>query len=173
MSQVWMVAVFDDQENTLTAVRALRAERREIEDVFMPYPVTEMPEALGLKHSRLGWVCFAGGILGGALMMFFQVWTSSVSWALNIGGRPDNSIPAFIPPGFEFAILLAALSIAAAVLWRTDLFPGKEAAFQALGVTNDKFAVLLCLDEADKGAVRATCTKCHAISVTETFERPT
>lgn len=172
MSQLWMLGIFDDEIKTLKAVRDLRKRGQEVDDVFMPYPVTEMPEALGLKHSRLGWVCFSGGILGGIIMMNFQIWTSAIDWAMNIGGRPNNSIPAFVPPTFEFAILLGALGTAAAALWRTQLFPGKEATLSTTRVTDDRFAVLVRAEGPAQASVREIFKACHAEKISESVEKP-
>ena len=51
-----------------------------------------------------------GGLTGAAVGFGFQLWISSAAYPLNIGGRPLNSWPAFIPATFEMTILFAALT---------------------------------------------------------------
>ncbi|MEZ5313374.1 MAG: DUF3341 domain-containing protein [Thermoanaerobaculia bacterium] len=47
------------------------------------------------------------GALGGWGLEF---WTSTIDYPMNIGGKPYNSWPAFIPVIFECTILLASFS---------------------------------------------------------------
>ena len=45
----------------------------------------------------LPWLVLAGGIFGGCFSMAFMLWTSAGDYALNIGGKPTWSVPAYIP----------------------------------------------------------------------------
>jgi len=145
-----IIGYFDDERPLLAAARAARDARAdgvEIVDAFVPYAVHGLDEAMGLRRSRLTWVCFLAGLAGGSLALGFELWTSVVSWPLNVGGKPFASVPAFIPVTFELTVLTAALVSAFTFLARSRLFPGKVRAALPR-VTDDRFALVLAPDGA-------------------------
>jgi hypothetical protein len=156
-----LVGYFDDEHRLLDGARAARAAGLEIRDAFVPYAVHGLDEAMGLRRSRLPWVCFVAGISGGTLALSFELWTSVSSWALNVGGKPFASVPAFIPVAFELTILSAALTSVAAFFFRSRLFPGKSAA-PLPRVTDDRFALVL---ERDDPTARALLRTAGAVVV--------
>ena len=79
-------------------------------DAYSPYPIEELTEALGIKHTRLPLIVLIGGITGCLGGYGLCYWVSAMVYPLNIGGRPLHSWPAFIPVTFECTILLAALA---------------------------------------------------------------
>src|SRR5262244_1108416 len=79
-------------------------------DAFSPYPIEELTEALGIKHSKLPLIVLIGGILGCLGGYALCYWVSAVAYPINIGGRPLHSWPSFIPVTFECTILLAAFA---------------------------------------------------------------
>ena len=91
------IAVFGNERDLIRAIRDWTERGRRIAGVFSPYAVHGLKEALTLKPSRLSLVCFASGISGALLAILFQQWASAVDWPINVGGRPWNSLPAFIP----------------------------------------------------------------------------
>lgn len=139
--------VFDDPRETLEAVKTLRARDVAVRDVFSPFPVHGLSEALGLKPTRLPYATLVGGICGAAIALSFQIWTHTVSWPLNIGGKTDLALPALIPVAFELTVLLAAFGTLFALLFSNRLRPtwsGARREEQPLpGVTDDKFVVLI------------------------------
>jgi len=136
-------ASFTEEADLLAAVRRLRDAGHEITDVYVPYPVHGLDELLGLRPSRLGWVTFAAGVFGAVSAFGFQAWSSSSSWPLNVGGKPNVSTLAFIPITFELTILCAGLATAAAFLLKSRLFPGPARPAVAERVTDDHFALVL------------------------------
>jgi len=55
-------------------------------------------------------VVLVGGILGCSCGYLLQWWIATVSYPINVGGRPYHSWPAFIVVTFEMTILFAVLS---------------------------------------------------------------
>jgi Protein of unknown function (DUF3341) len=91
-------------------VRRARQEGYRNMDAYTPYPVEGLSEELGLTRSRVPFVVLVGGLVGAAGGFFMQYWAEAVDYPLNVGGRPYNSWPAFIPITFELMVLVAALA---------------------------------------------------------------
>jgi Protein of unknown function (DUF3341) len=158
------IAWFDNEDEVLDATRAARKAGLAIEDVYAPYAIHGIDEAMGLRQSRLTWVCFGAGLGGLLSMLLFLWWMTVVSWPLNVGGKPLFSWQAYIPVVFEFTVLCAGLSTVAALLFAAGLWPGKQRVVLP-GVTNDRFALALLTGERfDESAARKLCTGCGALS---------
>src|SRR5215471_11675886 len=143
MSSKFMVGTFLDSDSLVKAVLAVRAHDLRIYDVYTPYPVHDLEQAMGLRKTRLPWVTAVTGVLGLSFAIAFQFYTTVLDWPLNVGGKPDNSSLAFVPICFELTVLIGGLSTVAALLFRSRLFPGKKERLPARGVTNDTFALVL------------------------------
>ena len=152
MSTPLLIGYFDSEEQILDATRAARLAGYTVHDVYTPYAVHGMDEAMGLRSSRLTFVCFFAGLLGCASALSLEYYTSVVSWPLNVGGKPFNSFPAFIPVAFELTVLFAALITVGSFLLRSRLLPGREAAALPR-VTDDRFALAIQVSGPD-GAPR-------------------
>jgi len=162
-----LMAVFEQPEQVVEAARQARGAGYTIADAFVPFAVHGLDEAMGLRRSRLTWVCFAAALTGGTVAMSFQVWSSTASWALNVGGKPFASLPAFLPITFELTVLTAALVSAATFLLRSRLFPGKDAPVLPR-VTDDRFVLVV---ETDAVAAEALMRQAGAIEVGPLAER--
>jgi hypothetical protein len=139
----FIVAVFRSAEDLVTAVRRIRWNDFRIYDVYSPYPIHEMDEAMGVRHSRLPWVTAVAGLTGLTLAIAFQFYANVLDWSLNVGGKPDNSTLAFIPITFELTVLVGGLTTVAALFLRARLYPGNRERLPAVDVTNDKFALVI------------------------------
>jgi hypothetical protein len=104
------VAEFDRPEALVAAAGKAMAEGYRNVEANSPFPVEGLDEALGLHHSRVPLITLMGGAVG-CFGGFFMEWYSAVKhYPMNIGGRPLNSWPAFIPIVFELTILCAAIA---------------------------------------------------------------
>ena len=154
----------------LAATDAVRHAGLKIVDVYTPYAVHGLDRAMGLRQSRLTWVCFLCGMFGAVGMFWFQHWTASVNWAIDVGGKPWNSLPSDVPVAFESAVLLAGFGSVFALFAVSRLFPGKRAALVSPHVTDNRF--VLVIDETDSAfdlsAVNRLLEQFHVV---ETHER--
>lgn len=104
-----LLAEFDSPDEILKATHQTRAAGYRKIDTFTPIPVEGLAEAVGFDWTALPIVVFFGGLFGG-LTGFGMCWYANViSFPLNIGGKPHNSWPMWIPITFELTILGAAL----------------------------------------------------------------
>jgi hypothetical protein len=105
-----MMAEFDAPAELLKAVERARGEGYRELNAYSPFPVHGLAEALGFERTRLPLVVLCGGVLGCVGGFLLQYYASVIDYPLNIGGRPLNSWPAFIPVTFECTILAAGLA---------------------------------------------------------------
>jgi Protein of unknown function (DUF3341) len=101
---------FETPEKLIHAVEKVREAGYRRFEAFSPFPVEGLSHAMGLKRNMVPLITLVGGLTGGLGGFGFQYWVASITYPLNIGGRPFNSWPAFIPVTFELTILGAALS---------------------------------------------------------------
>lgn len=111
-----LVGSFASPEALVEAILALRAAGFRSLDAYIPYPAHEVIDALDLPRSRVPFYALGGGIFGAGYAYLIQWWMNGFDYALNVGGRPLGSVPAFIPPTFEGAVLLTAFGAVAAFL---------------------------------------------------------
>jgi hypothetical protein len=105
-----LMAEFDDPRALVDATAKTRAEGYRRVDAYSPFPIEELHEAMGGHHSRLPLIVLIGGLIGCISGFFLQYWAAVIAYPINVGGRPFNSWPAFIPVTFECTILGASLA---------------------------------------------------------------
>lgn len=105
-----LLAEFDDAERLVTATQRTReAGYRQI-DAYAPFPVDGLAEALGFTRTSISWIVLIGGIIGGLAGFGLQYYIAVIATPINVGGKPLNSWPSFMPVTFETTILGAALA---------------------------------------------------------------
>ena len=129
----------------MAARRTYEAGYRRING-YSPYPIEELSEAIGFTRTSLPLIVLIGGILGGLGGFFMQYWMEVINYPLNVGGKPYNSWPAFIPITFECTVLLAAFAAVLGMLVLNKLPQPYHPVFNAPNfalATRDRFFLVI------------------------------
>jgi hypothetical protein len=108
-----LMAEFDTAEQLLAAGRRARAAGYRRLDAYAPFAIDGLGEALGFRSNAIPLIGFSGGVVGALTGYGMQFWVHTSALPINVGGRPLNSWPSFVPVTFELAVLFAALSMLA------------------------------------------------------------
>ena len=145
-----LMVEFDSPSDIVAAARRAHKEGYRKMDAYTPFPIEELSEAIGFHHTRLPLIVLIGGVCGCIGGFLFQYWASAMAYPLNVGGRPLNSWPAFIPVTFEMTILVAALSAVLGMLALNGLPQPYHPVFNAKHfelATRNRF--FLCIESDD------------------------
>jgi hypothetical protein len=105
-----LMAEFEDATALVEATERAHAAGYKRMDAYSPFPIEQLHHAMGSPLSKLPLIVLIGGIVGCVGGFLLQYWAAAIAYPINVGGRPLNSWPAFIPVTFECTILVAALS---------------------------------------------------------------
>src|SRR5579884_2497608 len=96
-----IIAEFAEPDDLIEATQDAYDRGYRMMEAYTPFPVHGLPEALGFAHNKIPAVVLIGGITGGLTGFFMQWYSAVISYPIDVGGRPFNSWPAFIPITFE------------------------------------------------------------------------
>lgn len=111
-----LLAEFETPEALLDATQKTHAAGYQRIDAFSPMPIEGLSEACGFEQTKVAPATFIGGAIGASVGFGIQYYASVINFPLNIGGRPYNSWPSFIPITFELTILGASIACLVAML---------------------------------------------------------
>jgi hypothetical protein len=154
-----VLAEFKDAHALLRAAERAYGDGFRKLDAFTPFPVHGLAEAIGHRDKHVQKAVLAGGFVGAMAGLSLCLWTATTEgiggimsgYALNIGGRPLNSWPAFIVPTFETTILFAAITAVVSMIALNGLPMPYHPVFNVdrfrQHATQDGF--FLCIEAAD------------------------
>ncbi|HEY6291904.1 MAG TPA: DUF3341 domain-containing protein [Terriglobia bacterium] len=145
------MAEFETPEQILAAAERAHAEGYHRMDTYTPFAVEGLAEAVGFQRGRkLSAIVLCGGLTGCFGGFFMCWWPNVIGYPLNIGGKPWNSWPAFIPITFELTILFSALAALVGMLALNGLPMPYHPVFNAPNfdrASRDRF--FLCIEADD------------------------
>lgn len=145
-----LLAEFDTPTDLVRATRCAYQEGYRRLDAYSPFPIEELADALNFRRTKMPLVIFIGGLIGCVGGYLLQWWTMAVDYPIDVGGRPLNSWPAWIPVMFELTVLCGALAAVFGLLGLCGLPRPHHPLFNvprfALA-SNDRF--FLCIEARD------------------------
>lgn len=165
-------AEYTSAERLLAAIHQVNMEGYTQVEAYTPFPMEDVADALGRSDRPVALIFLVCGILGG-LTGFGMCWYANViNYPLDIGGRPFNSWPAWIPITFELTVLFSAVIGAISMLIMCGLPRLHHPMFDAPNfqrASRDRF--FLCVESKDPrfsaNAVAAFLKTTGAVSVAE------
>jgi hypothetical protein len=141
------LGVFEDEDVLLHAVDNVRAAGVKIYEVFSPYPIHGIDDALGIERSRLPIAAFFYGMCGLAFALWMQIYMLGFDWPMIIGGKPHIALPAFIPVSFELTVFFTCHGMVITFYTISKLYPRFKTPVLDVRSTDDKFIMAIELDE--------------------------
>ncbi len=141
----YLVGIYNDEDVLLHAVENIRGKGVKIEEVYSPFPVHGLDDALGYRRSRLPIAAFLFGVTGTACALLMQIWMLGFDWPMIIGGKNHVALPPFIPVTFEMTVLFAAFGMVGTFLIVSDLKPYNWPKSFDLRSTDDKHVMAIDL----------------------------
>jgi hypothetical protein len=146
-----LLAEFDQANALLEAVRRARAAGFTRLEAYSPFSIEGIDEAIGMRRNHIPLLTLAGGFAGGAVGFFIQWYSATINYPINVGGRPLDSWPSFMPTTFEFAVLAAGFAAVFGVLLLSGLPRLMHPLFNVEAfarATLDRFFLLIRTDDA-------------------------
>ncbi len=145
-----LLAEFATPQEVLAAARRARSAGYRDVEAYTPYPVEGLSEELGMRRTRVPFVVLMAGLVGAGVGFFMQYWSIGVDYPLDVGGRPINSWPVYIPITFEVMVLVASFGALLGMIFLNGLPKLYRPVFNvprfALA-TQDRF--FLCIEATD------------------------
>jgi hypothetical protein len=108
--ELWgLMAVFEEPEQLVEAVKRARAAGYRKLDAYSPFPIDEVEEAMEIGHTGVAAICWVAGLVGATSGFALMTYDTVYSYPLNVGGRPYFSWPAYVPITFELMVLFAGV----------------------------------------------------------------
>ena len=147
-------ALYTDDDVLMSAVKAVKAEKHYIEEIYTPFPVHGLDKAMGLTPTRIAIAAFLYGCFGLAVATAMMNFIMIEDWPQNIGGKPSFSyienMPAFVPIMFELTVFFAAHLMVITFYLRSRMWPFKKAENPDPRTTDDHFLMEIPIQDNEK-----------------------
>jgi hypothetical protein len=145
-----LMAEFATPDEILAAARRARVAGYRDMEAYTPYSVEGLSEELGLKRTGVPFIVLGGGLVGAGVGFLMEYWSMAVDYSFDVGGRPFNSWPVYIPITFEVMVLVASFSALFAMMFLNGLPRLHRPVFNVARfaqATQDRF--FLCIEATD------------------------
>ena len=160
-----LAAYFDCPNETLVAAAAARDAEWDSWDVFTPFPIHGIEDAMGIGRSWLPWVTFGAGATGFLTANALQFGTLTFDWPMIIGGKPHAPWPSFVPIMFELTVLIGGITTALVMLIAAGCF--RKPKIIDPDITNDRFVLWIASDDPNFEKARAFMQKLDPVEIRE------
>ena len=147
-------ALYTDDDVLMSAVKAVKAEKHHIEEIYTPFPVHGLDKAMGLEPTRIAIAAFLYGCVGLIVATTMMNFIMIEDWPQNIGGKPSFSyienMPAFVPIMFELTVFFAAHLMVITFYLRSRMWPFKNAENPDPRTTDDHFLMEIPIQDNEK-----------------------
>lgn len=137
-----IIAIFDDEDLLVSALKKTCESNIEIAEVFTPYPIHEVFNIMKRK-TRFQIATFLFAAFGLVVSYIYIYWTSVISYPLIYGGKPYHSMPSFIIICFVTTICIAILLSVITFFIKSRLYPGKTPTIIDSRITDNAFVILI------------------------------
>ncbi|MBX2932460.1 MAG: DUF3341 domain-containing protein [Chitinophagaceae bacterium] len=162
----FVVGCFDEEDVLFPAVKKVRTAGYKIKDVYTPFPVHGLDQALGMRETSLHTAGFIYGITGTITALGGISWVFVKDWPLDIGGKPHFALPAWIPIIFELTVLFSAVGMVLTFCYLCQMAPFVKKHHFHPRATDDLFVMVLeCTDSTNTVEAEAFLTNAGAIEV--------
>ena len=139
----FVVGCFTEENVLFDAVKKVRKAGYKLHDVYTPFPIHGLDKAMGLRDTSIHTAGFLYALFGTTTALSFMTWAFTVDWPLNIGGKPNFALPAWIPIIFEFTVLCSCVGMVITFCYLCQLAPFVRKHHFHLRSTDDLFVMVI------------------------------
>ena len=160
------VAAYDDEDVLFPAVKKVRGNGYKIHDVYTPFAVHGLDEAMGLKTTDLHIAGFIYGLCGTSTAVGFISWIYTSDWPINYGGKPHFALPAWVPIIFELTVLFSAVGMVLTFCYLCQLAPFLKKHHFHPRATDDYFVMVIeCTSKTNVDDLKGFMKNCGAFEI--------
>ena len=137
------VGCFEEEGALFDAVKQVRKTGYKLHDVYTPFPIHGLDRVMGLRDTSIHTAGFLYALFGTITALSFMTWVFTNDWPLNIGGKPQFALPAWIPIMFEFTVLCSCVGMVLTFCYLCQLAPFVRKHHFHLRSTDDLFVLVI------------------------------
>jgi len=142
-----LAALYNTPNEIIEAAATVAGKGYEKFDVYTPYPLHGMDDAMGMGKPKIGYVAFIFGISGTFLALLMIGWMMGIDYPNIIGGKPFFALPSSIPITFEATILLTGIATVFGMFILFNKMPKLNSPLNdtnfMLNVSTDKYGIVI------------------------------